>query len=79
MGSNLSDHQLHIDCCMWKMLYANLMATTNQKLLISIQRIQRKKSNYTIIENQQTMKERKRRKDWRKATKTTTKEVTKWQ
>jgi len=30
MGSNLSDHQLTIDCYM-QMLYTNLVVTTNQK------------------------------------------------
>ena len=42
------------------------METVNQKPLINMQRIKRKKSNYITRENQQTMKKRKTRKDQRK-------------
>ena len=45
MGSNLSNHQFQIDCYM-KILYISLMVTTNQKILIDMQRIERKESNY---------------------------------
>ena len=31
MGSNLSNHQLKIDCYLHTMLYINLMVTINQK------------------------------------------------
>ena len=61
MGSNLSDHQLKIDCYMHKKLYINLMIHTNQKPVIDMQRIKRKESNYITKESQQTMKESKRR------------------
>ena len=54
MGSNLSDHELNIDCYMHKMLHINLMSTTNQNLVIYMQKIekgihvyhQRKPTNY---------------------------------
>jgi len=61
---------------MKKMLYTNLIVTTNQKLLIDMQRIKRKESKYVTKESQQSMKESKRRKDQRKTTKTMTKQVT---
>ena len=74
MSSNLSDHQLNIDCYMQKRLYTNLMVTTNQKLEIDMQRIKRKESKYITKESQQTMKKQ-RRKDQRKCTKITKKQV----
>ena len=58
------------------MLYTNLMGTTNQKRVIDLQRIKRMEFKIITKEHQQTMKERKRRKDQRKTSKTTTKEVT---
>ena len=58
MGSNLNGHQFNIDCYVQKRLYTNLMTTTNQKPLINMQRIKRKKSKYIAKENQQNMKER---------------------
>ena len=39
MGSNLSDHQLNIDCYMQKMFYTSLMVTTNQKTVIDVQKV----------------------------------------
>ena len=54
MGSNLNDLQLNIDCYMQKTLYSNLMITTNQKPLINIQRIKRKKSKHITKENQKS-------------------------
>ena len=44
-----------------------------------MQRIKRKKSKYITKENQQTMTERKTRKDQRKSSEITTKQVIKWQ
>ena len=41
MGSNLSNHQLNIDCYMQKMLYTNVMVTTNQKTVTELQKIKR--------------------------------------
>ena len=60
---------------MWKILYGNLMVTTNQEPVIDIQRIKRKESKYITKESQLTMKEGK--KDQRKIIKTMTKQVTK--
>ena len=37
MGSNSSNHKLNIDCYMRKMLYTNLMVTTNKKPVIGMQ------------------------------------------
>ena len=58
MGSNLSHHQPNIECYMKKVLYTNLMATTNQKkkTLIDTQKIKRKGSKYIAKESQQTMR-----------------------
>ena len=79
MGLNVSDHQPNIDGHIHKMLHTNLMVTTNQKPVIDMQIIKRKKSKYVTKESQQTMKESKGRKDQRKSIETTTKQVTKWQ
>ena len=48
MDSNLNDYQLNINCSIQKMFYTNLMVTTNQKAVIDIQRVKRKKSKYNI-------------------------------
>lgn len=53
MSSNLSDHRPSIDYYMHKMLYTNLLVTTDQKS-IEMQRIKSKESKYIIKENQQT-------------------------
>ena len=71
MGSYLSDHELNIDCYMHKMLFINLMVTTNQKPVINIQKIKRKESKYITKESQQNMKKSKRKNNQRKTTKTT--------
>ena len=55
------------------------MVTTNQKTVIDMQKIKSKEPKYITKENQQTMKDRRRTKDLKKITKTTTKQVTKWQ
>ena len=57
MGSNLSDHQFNIHSYMHKMLYTNLMISTNQKLLIDMQKIKSKESKYITKESQQIMRE----------------------
>lgn len=69
----LSDHQLNADCYMQKMLYTNLMVTTNQTALVDMKRIQRKESKYIV------MKERKRGKDREKNYKTHQETSNKWQ
>ena len=54
-----------------QILYINQMVTTNQKTVIDVQKIKNKESKYITKENQQIIKEKKRRKDQRKATKPT--------
>ena len=78
MGSNSNNHQLNIDGYMQKMLYTNLTVTTNQKPVIDMQKIKRKESKY--IQRKPTNHDRsKRRKEQERTTKTTIKQVTKWQ
>ena len=81
MDSNLSDHQLNVACYIPKMLYMKLMVTTHQKPVIDMQKkIKRKVSKYITKESQQTMREEgKRKKEQRRTTRTTIKQVTKWQ
>ena len=55
---------------MQKMLYINLMVTTNQKPVTNMQKIKRKESKDNSIESQQIMKKSKSRKDQRRTTKT---------
>ena len=70
MDSNLSDHQLNIHSYTQKMLYINLIVTTNKKLVIDIQKIKRKESEYIIKESQQIMREEsKKRNDHGRTTK----------
>ena len=62
MCSNLSDHQLNIDCYIHRMLYMNSMATKNQKPAVDTQKIKRKESTHnTKASHQMTREERKRR------------------
>ena len=68
MFSNLRDHQLLID--MHKMLFKNIMLTSNQKPVIDMQRIKRKKSKYITKESKLMMREE---------SKGRKKQVTKWQ
>ena len=56
MGSNLNDHQFNVDCYM-QMLHTNLMVTTNQKSLINMQRIKRKKPKYNRKSSETTAKQ----------------------
>ena len=79
MGSNLSDHQLNIDCCKQTMLYINLIVATNRKLVIDMYTIKRKECKYNTKESQQTMKDKKNRKEKRRTKKATIKQVIKWQ
>ena len=59
---------------MQKMLFTNLMVTTNQKPVIDMQKIKRKESKYITKEGQQIMRqESKRRKEQERTTKTTIK------
>jgi len=63
MDPNLRDQQVNIDCYMQKLLYTNLMVTTNEKPVIDTQK-SRTESKYITKENQQTMREEsKRRKE----------------
>ena len=75
MGSNVSDHQLNIDCYMQKMSYTNLMATTHQKPVIDMQEIRRKKSKYITKKNPTNHERREQEKKEQRTTKTTIKQV----
>ena len=60
MGSTLSNQQLNIDGYMSKMLYTNLMVTTNQKPVTDMQNIKRKESKSITKESQIIMREQER-------------------
>ena len=64
MSSNLSDHQLKIDYYIHRLLYMNLMVTTNQKPVKDIQEIKRKgykhKTKETIKSQGKTEEQAKR-------------------
>ena len=62
MGSNLSNHQLKIDCYLHTMLYINLMVTINQKPITDTEKIKRKEYKRNTKESHQIKrKEDKRR------------------
>ena len=61
MGSNLSNHQLNIDSYMQRMLYINLMVTTNQKSVTYMGKNKEKKP-ITKESHQTTRQESKRKK-----------------
>lgn len=81
--SNLSGHQLNIECYMSRTFYTNLMVTTNQKPVTDMQKIKRKKSKYITKESQQiTVEERtgtEKEERNREAYKSNHKQITKWQ
>ena len=76
MGFYLSDHQLNIDNYMHKMLYINLMVTTNQKPAIH-KKNERKESKNITTESQQPMRKDSKRRTESRTTKTTIKQVIK--
>ena len=62
MGSNLSNHQLKIDCYLHRLLYINLMVTINQKPITDTEKIKRKEYKHNTKESHQIKrKEDKRR------------------
>ena len=70
---------IKMECYMHKMLYINVMVTTNQKPVIDMEKIKRKESKYITKESQQTMREEsRRRKEHRRTTKTIIKQVIKY-
>lgn len=73
MGSNLGNPQHNLDCYL-QMIYINHTVTTNQNIVTDMQKMKRKESKYITKESQKTVTE-----DQRKTTKTTIKQVTKWQ
>ena len=78
MDSNLSDHQLNIDCYMHRMLYRNLMVTINQKPCNKCRKNKEKGVQNNIKESHQIAREKsKRRRKEQKTTKTTRKQLTK--
>lgn len=52
-------YQLKIDC--YRLLYACLTVTTEQKLLVDIQNVKRKESKHITKENHQITKEEKKK------------------
>ena len=73
MSSNLSDYQFNIDCYMHKMLYTNLMVTTNQKSIVDTQEIKTKNPSKHITKqsHHNTREESKGKKEQRRTTKIT--------
>ena len=59
--SNLSDHQLKIDCYRRSSVYMKHMVTTNRKSTGNIKEINRKEFEYNTIENQQHTREESKR------------------
>ena len=62
MHSDLSDHQVKIDCYIQKLLYKNFTGTTSQKPTIHPQKLKRKEYKHNKKSHQITSEERKRRK-----------------
>ena len=58
MGSNLSDYQLNVDCCMCKRFVTNVMVTTKQKL---VNRYTKNREKNITKESLQTMREERKR------------------
>lgn len=52
MPSNLSNHQLTIDCYRCRMSYMNHMVTTDQKPVKDTQKIKRRESSHNTKESQ---------------------------
>lgn len=73
----LSDHQPKIDCCIQRILYMNLMVTTNQIPIKGTQNIDRK-SNITlsqVTKSQRKEQEKKGAENYQN----NWKQLTKWQ
>ena len=80
MCLNLKDYQFKASRYNYGSIYMNPMVTTNQKPTIDTQKLRRKELKHTTKENHQiTMGETKRRNEQRRTTKTTGKQVIKWQ
>ena len=61
------------------MLYIHLMVTTNQKPVLAMQKIKRKEYKHISKESHQITREESQRRKKERTTKTTIKQVTKWQ
>lgn len=61
MHSNLSDHQLKIDCYIHRLLYMNLNTTINQKPTIDTQKLKRKKLKHNTKQIHQTTRKQENR------------------
>ena len=70
-----------MDCYKHKLLYVISLVTTKQNPLVNTQKIKRKGYNHTTKESHQTTKEKskRRREEQRGTTKTSRKQLTKWQ
>ena len=67
MCSNISNHQLKIDCYTHRLLYMKLLETTNEKNITDTQKIKRNESKHNIKESHQITggKNKRRRKEER--------------
>ena len=70
MPLKLRDQQLKTILYIYRLLYQNLMITTNQKSTIDIQTKKEKESKYNIKDNQITRKENKRGREEKRPMKT---------
>ena len=81
MCLNLSDYQFKTSKYNYRSTYMNSTVRANQKPTIGTQKLQRKKHKHNTKENHQTTREetKRRRKKQGRTTKTTRKQVIKWQ
>ena len=79
MHLKLRDQQLKTISYTDRLLCQNLMVTTNQKFIIDIHPKKRKESKHNTRNIQITTEENKRRKEQKTNTKTTPKQLTRWQ
>lgn len=59
--SKLSCYQPKMDCYMYKMFHVSFVVTTKQKYTENTQKVKRKKSKYTTLDNHQFTKEDRKR------------------
>ena len=80
MSLNLRDEQLKIITHIYRLLYIKLMVTRNQKSVIDRQAKKTEDSKHSTKGSHQIAKEEnKRRKGKKRTTKTTPRQLTKWQ
>ena len=79
MCLNLNDYQFKSSRFNYRSTYVNQMVTTNQKPTIGTERKEKKKRNQTTKENHQTATGKTKKNEKRRTTKTTGKQIIKWQ